>query len=54
MDTPTCRLCGAELIYQPDPLDKNFGDWWTHPPITGELLRHTAAAYFPRDTEEDE
>ena len=35
MDTPTCKLCGAELIYQPDHPGKNIGDWWTHPLIRG-------------------
>ena len=52
MDTPTCKLCGAELIYQPDHPGKYIGDWWTHPPIRGELLGHSVAAYLPRDTEE--
>lgn len=52
MDTPTCKLCGAELIYQPDHPGKNIGDWWTHPLIRGELLGHSVAAYLPHDTEE--
>ena len=54
MDTPTCKLCGAELIPQPDHPGKNIGDWWTHTPIRWELLGHSVAAYLPHDTEESE
>ena len=54
MDTPTCKLCGADLIYQPDHPGKNIGDWWTHPPIRWELLGHSVAAYLPHDTEEED
>ena len=52
--TPTCKRCGAELIYQPDHPGKDIGDWWTHPLIRGELLGHSVAAYLPHDTEEDQ
>ena len=54
MDTPTCKLCGAELIYQQDHPGKDIGDWWTHPLIRGELLGHSVAVNSPNDTEEDE
>lgn len=54
MDTPTCKLCGVELTFQPDHPAKDIGDWWTHPPIRWELLGHSMAVYCPADPKEDE